>query len=95
MRETLEVVARVSGRMPEEGINPGSIPAEVAHVWSWFTALRESAGAGLNGPLPITNLEMLAFFTLEGMALEGWETRAIRAVDSAYLRSLAKDEEQE
>ena len=93
MRETLEVVARVSGRMPEEGINPGSIPAAVAHVWNWFGALRQSAAAGFSGPMPITNLEMLAFVTLEGLALEGWETRAIRAVDSAYLQSLTASEE--
>ena len=80
--------------MPEEGINPGELPGEAAHVWNWFAALRSSAGAGLSGPLPITNVEMLAFFTLEGFSLEGWETLALRALDSAYLRALAKDEDE-
>lgn len=87
LRETLKVVAKTKGVMPEEGINPME-PAEAGmHVWSWFCSLMASRQNGMDGgPQRLTNQEVLAFFTIEGIVPEGWETKALRLLDMASLK---------
>lgn len=91
LRETLQTVERMTGRMPAEGINPATIPEIAQHVWAWFLMLNACRQSGM-GPSPISHSEMLAFFTLEGIMPEGWELQAIRALDNVALESAAKDE---
>jgi hypothetical protein len=73
--------------MPEEGINQVTFPAEVAHIWAWFTRLdaaRQPAFAGLS---PITYEAMAAFFTLQGIKPQPWEVDAIKALDRVAVDS--------
>ena len=71
--------------MPDEGINPEELPSEAAHVWHWFLELHESRSQGMNGPQPITNLEILAYAGLTGIQFEGWELAAMRRLDRLAL----------
>lgn len=74
--------------MPEEGINPIPLPDAVRHVWSWFLQLHCARQYGHNGPQPITNSEMLAFFDLECIEPSGWEPLAIRILDRVALEQI-------
>lgn len=91
LRETLDVVARAKGVMPEEGINPVSFPEAVGHVWEWFLHLNASRQAGMGGPMPVTYTEIAAFFNLEGVELSGWELQAIRWLDRIALEPIADE----
>jgi hypothetical protein len=77
----------MTGTMPEEGRNPVEAPQAVMHLWGWFLQLNGSRQQGMNGAQPISNVEYLAFFTLEDLALEGWETAALRRLDGIALES--------
>lgn len=45
----------------------------------------------MGGPLPISYLEMLAFFQLEGVMQQRWEISALRTLDCVALDVAAKD----
>lgn len=45
----------------------------------------------MSGPMPISNVELLAFFTLESLTPESWEISAIRALDRVALNSMHKE----
>lgn len=77
--------------MPEEGINPVDLPEVAWHVWEWFLQLSGSRQSGIAGPVPLSNLEILAFFQLEGVSPDGWELQAIRALDRVAMESAAAD----
>lgn len=76
----------MTGKMPEEGINPVEIPPVSAHVWGWFLQLNAERQSGM-APSPLTSQQVLAFFTLEGFMPEGWELLAIRSLDRVALDS--------
>ena len=76
--------------MPEEGINPETLPEVCASAWNWFLRLSGTRQSGMSGPLPISNTEMLAFFELEGCRPEYWEMSAIRRLDAVALESFGE-----
>lgn len=89
MRETLQTVERMTGRMPEEGINPGELPDFLAYLWHWFLDLRAKRGGGM-GPGPITHTEMQAYFSLMRVTPSPTDIRTINRLDVIALNSTEK-----
>lgn len=77
----------MSGRPNIEGSNPVELPPTVQHVWGWFLTVHNGRQVGMNGPSPISNLEILAFYALEQIMTDGWETNAIRRLDMVAMAS--------
>lgn len=77
----------MTGRMPQDGINQAELPKAVAHIWGWFMRMNACRQGGMGGALPISHMEMLAFFQLEGHRPDGWELDAIRLLDGIALDS--------
>lgn len=86
LRETLQVVARMTGRMPEEGINPVEFPDLVSSIWQWFLRLHAGRGRGF-GPEPITEQEIGWFFHNRCIRPQMWQLDAIRELDNVALES--------
>lgn len=87
LRETLQTVERMTGRMPPEGVNPVEFPQAVSHLWQWFMQLSNARQPGM-GVSPITYPDLHAFFSLYGITPDGWELDAIRVLDGIALESM-------
>lgn len=72
--------------MPEEGVNPVTLPDAASTVWEWFMKLNQSRQVGMSGPMAVNSAEIVAFFALEGAWPALWELNTIRALDSMTLR---------
>ncbi len=79
----------MTGRMPQEGINPIELPPEADHVWLWFLDLNAARQSGLNGGMPLSHAELVAFFWLERITPSGWELQALRALDRVAFAPVA------
>lgn len=86
LRETLETVARMTGRMPEEGINPVEFPEVLAELWGWFLRLNAGRGGGF-GTQPITEQGIGWFFHNRGIRPQMWQLDALRLLDRVALDS--------
>lgn len=81
----------MTGKMPDEGINPVESPDLLYDLWRWFLDLNASRQAGMGGVGPITYLELQAYSAVQGIRMEGWEIAAIRSLDRVALDSVSKD----
>lgn len=90
LRETLEVVERMTGQMPEEGINPVEFPDLLYDLWHWFLRMNAGRCSGM-GPAPITEQEIGWFFRNRKIAPEVWQLDAIRMLDGIALESMQSD----
>lgn len=79
----------MTGRTQPEGINPIEFPEALAHLWQWFLQLNSARQPGM-GASPITYPDMQAFFSLYGIAPQGFELDAIRLLDSVALESMTE-----
>jgi hypothetical protein len=86
LRETLLTVERMTGTMPDEGINHAEFPDHIGYLWGWFLSLNASRGGGM-GPSPITYLEMQAYFSLMRITPSPFDIDALRRLDSIALQS--------
>jgi hypothetical protein len=90
LRVTLQTVERMTGRMPDEGINPVEFPDVLWDLWHQFLELNASRGSGgMGGPAPITQLDMYAYCQLRRIWFEGWELNAFRLLDQIALSSIS------
>lgn len=87
LRETLEVVARMTGRMPEEGANPVEFPDLLYDLWHWFLKLNAKRGGGM-GPAPISEQDIGWFFRNRNIKPQGWQLDAIQMLDGIALESM-------
>lgn len=85
LRETLQAVERMTGRVPAEAINPFEPPDVLYDLWHWFLDLNSARGAGMSGPLPITYLDLHAYSQLHGIRFADWEMQAIKQLDAVAL----------
>lgn len=67
-----------------------SLPPEAVHLWNHFVQLHAARTSGGMGPNPITYAELDAYCRLTAAGLDAWEVGAVRALDDAYLASLAE-----
>jgi len=90
LRETLEVVKKMKGVMPEEGINPVEFPEALGHVWGLFLSLsKKRKQDSMSGFMPIEYQEMLAYFFLMKYEATPLEVEIIDALDLTWLSSQA------
>lgn len=75
----------MTGRMPEEGINPIEFPTLVADVWEWFQSLSGTRQSGMAAN-PISEQEIHFFFKNRKIDYEIWQIEAIRLLDGVVTR---------
>lgn len=85
LREHLEIVAQVTGEVPEELALP-DFPEELRLVWYKFEAIGRGRSYGINGADPISYSDMYYWCRLTGWALEEWEIELIKRLDMMWLK---------
>lgn len=88
-RDHLQAAEEQTGETIAE-LHPDPPPLELRHIWDVFAELsgtRPFISAGMGGafPAPLPYSEIDAWCRLTGCYLSGWEIRALKAVDAAYL----------
>lgn len=77
----------MTGRKPQEAINPVEFPEALHQLWLWFLELNASRSSGM-GACPISYSDMQAYFSLMQCRPEPWEISAIRRLDGVALESI-------
>ncbi|MHB1125241.1 MAG: phage tail assembly chaperone [Ramlibacter sp.] len=81
----------MTGKMPEEGINPVALPPVCEHVWRWFLALNRERPPTLSGAAYLTSEHILSWCALEGIRLAPWELLGIRECDAVAVAFARKN----
>lgn len=87
LRETLEVVQRMSGREPDELACP-DMPVGMAYLWDWFVRLNSTRHVGMSAGA-ITEQEISCFFSNRKIAATAWEIEVIASLDQLMLESIS------
>ena len=69
------------------------LPDRVLYLWEWFVELSRGRGSSGFGANPLSWTDMAAWSALMGVCLERWEVTVLRALDHAFLKSLADAED--
>lgn len=77
----------MTGRMPEEGVNPVDFPGVLYDIWHWFLRLNAKRGGGMEGPAPILESEIRAFFKNRRITPQTWQLDALQVLDSIARES--------
>lgn len=56
------------------------------YLWGYFLELNASRWDGINGWLPISDQQIMAWCSLTGVRLRAWEYAALRAMDTRFVR---------
>ncbi|QRY69109.1 hypothetical protein JVX98_12825 [Ensifer sp. PDNC004] len=67
------------------------MPDYGAFIWDWFWELRQSQPPGLSGPVPISNLELMAWCALTGNEITREEVRILRVIDARFCAEITKE----
>jgi hypothetical protein len=73
------------------GVLDVELPEKLVFIWRWFVELSGTRYHSMGAYLPIQYAEIDAWSRLHGIALKAWHIRAIRAMDSAFLRAMATE----
>lgn len=79
----------MTGRMPEEGINPVEFPDVLHDLWYCFLDLNKARRKAFVGIEPISYLEIQAYCSLTGSRFDGWELSTLQELDTVALESAA------
>jgi hypothetical protein len=82
------VVEKMTGKMPDEGINPVTFPETLMTVWQAFLVLHRSRPVSMGGPLPIPESELLAYQVNRRIRLSGAEVDVLRLLDNTALENI-------
>lgn len=69
------------------------IPAEGEHLWEWFWHLSERRPSGMNGPQPLSYLDIDAWVRHTGTLLLREETSILLQLDTTYLNAVSEEQE--
>lgn len=90
MRDAFAAFERANfGRKHPEDISEPLEP-ELQYIMRWFWELHCGRPIGQSGFLPIPSTEILAWAQLHRTDPRPWELRALRALDSTFLRVMAE-----
>ena len=78
----------MTGKMPDEGINPVTFPETLMTVWQAFLVLHRSRPVSMGGPLPILESELLAYQANRRIRLSGAEVDLLRLLDNTALENI-------
>jgi hypothetical protein len=62
--------------------------------WQWFLDLNTTRPSSMNGISSIQYLEMMAYFTLNGICAEPQEVQIIKMLDGVAISAAREQEEQ-
>lgn len=76
-------------------VNPTPIPPGLEYLWEWFLDLsaagRQYGPSGM--PMLLSNSEILAWCTLQGLTLEPWELRTVKLIDLMLIGELRQSKD--
>lgn len=76
--------------MPPELEAAPSLPESTAYIWLWFIDLASARQCGMSVN-PISYTEILSWSQLKRITPAEWEIEAIKAIDAAFLASIAEE----
>lgn len=82
----------MTGRMPEEGVNPVEFPFLMWELWEWFKRLDAGRQAGLSGANRIAEDSIGWFFMNRGIKPQQWQLDAIYILDSLAMERYREKE---
>lgn len=88
LRETYRTVERMTGKLPEDGINPVEFPESMNQVWIWFLSLSAKRPPAVSGISPIPESEIGWFFYNRGLEPEVWVLDAINDLDAVAISTV-------
>lgn len=89
-RDHLLQVRKVTGRAPSDLHGP-PMPERLKHIWEMFLELHGGRSYNSGGPNPLSWSDLHAWASLTNTDLKPWEVHAIKALDSAWLRTVGED----
>lgn len=69
------------------------VPDNGAFIWDWFWELRQSQPPGFSGPVPISNLELMAWCRVTGNVARREEVALLKAMCNRYCAEIAQEME--
>ena len=70
------------------------MPDTMREYWQWFIDLNNSRPSSMGGISSIQYLEMMAYFTLNGISAEPQEVQIIKMLDGVAISAAREQEEQ-
>jgi len=86
LRDHLEQVERQTGVRPKELDGP-EFPYLLEYIWSAFLSLNSLRTVGMNGPNPISLVEIKYWSELTENPLSAFDVELIKRLDNAYIRT--------
>jgi hypothetical protein len=90
IRQHLESVHEQTGEAPEELELP-PFPEVLRNVWSKFLDVHRGRTYGTMGVNPLSYQDLLAWMTVSGEALSGWEIDVVLRLDRLWMKSVNDD----
>ncbi|OMQ42072.1 hypothetical protein BKP54_25365 [Ensifer sp. 1H6] len=69
------------------------MPDHGAFIWDWFWELRQSQAPGFSGPVPVSNLELLAWCQITGNLVTREEVLILKSMDARFCKEIEKESE--
>jgi len=70
-----------------------ALPETMREYWQWFLDLNATRPSSMGGMSSIQYLEMVAYFTLNGIEAEPQEVQIIKMLDSVAIAAAREQEE--
>lgn len=85
-RQLLESIEEKTGKRPKELDQAGELNPACEWIWGAFQEMSLGRTYNMNGPAPLSNLDILAWCQLTSTHLLPWELRAVRAFDGEWMK---------
>ncbi|PSS61593.1 hypothetical protein C6558_26485 [Ensifer sp. NM-2] len=69
------------------------MPDYGAFIWEWFWKLRQSQPPRLSGPVPVSNLEFMAWCQTTGNMVSREELAILKAMDAKLCAEIERETE--
>lgn len=90
LRETLEVVERITGKKPQDLINPVDLPEFLTPLWQDFISLNQTRQSGMSAQ-PISYLEIDAYSRLMQKKFSKFDVITIKRLDALSMKEFNKE----
>ncbi|KRD56480.1 hypothetical protein ASE60_08445 [Ensifer sp. Root278] len=69
------------------------VPEHGTFIWDWFWELRQSQPPGFSGPVPVSNLDLIAWCQVTGNIVTREEASILKAIDACFCAEIEKESE--
>ncbi|RVE84771.1 hypothetical protein RWA02_17275 [Sinorhizobium meliloti] len=69
------------------------MPDNGAFLWEWFWELRQSQAPGFSGPVPCSNLELVAWCSMTGNIVRREELAILKHIDARFCAEIERESE--